>query len=143
MMEPLYSELVVLHLLNREKPATLQTTPASGTPKESSHTVPQVSFTHTSTRPLLGPLPFTSLMAPWLQATAREDQKINSYRIPSNSLDSQVWLHRTEASSACIQLWLPIGWLGQSKSLASFPVHCTLSRRIGPIPVPNRALLNA
>lgn len=59
-----------LHLLNREKPDTLQTTPASTLAKESSHTVPQVSLTHTSTLPLLTVGPPTSLTDPWLQTTA-------------------------------------------------------------------------
>ena len=43
-------------------------------------------------------------------------------------------LQTTPASSECAQLWIPIPLLGQSKSLASFPVQAKLSRRMGPVP---------
>ena len=44
---------------------------------------------------------------------------------------------RTPASSKCKQLWVPNGLAGQSISRVSVPTHCTLSRRIGPVPWPN------
>lgn len=47
--------------------------------------------------------------------------------------------HMTDASSECRQSCCPIRWLGQAVSLCSFPVHSTLSSRIGPVPGPKYA----
>lgn len=47
--------------------------------------------------------------------------------------------HLTPASSKWLQLWFPIGFAGQSTSLLSLPRQPTLSRRMGPVPWPNRA----
>ena len=50
-----------------------------------------------------------------------------------------VVLQLTPASSKWAQLCEPIPLLGQSTSLASVPVHCTLSRRMAPVPCPKKA----
>ena len=47
-------------------------------------------------------------------------------------------LQRTLASSVCKQSEVPESWV-QSNSLSSVPLHCTLSRSIGPVPFPKKA----
>ena len=78
-----YSQLVLLlqgmhtvnwlyyssHLPVVEYPSCLQATCASNPDQKSSHTVPQVSFQHTSTRPSYWFVPPTSLMSPFWQST--------------------------------------------------------------------------
>ncbi len=51
--------------------------------------------------------------------------------------------HLTPASSAWMQLWLPMGLAGQSASLASVPPQLTLSSQIRPAPCPKKALMIA
>ena len=51
----------------------------------------------------------------------------------------RVVLQLTPASSKWAQLCEPIPLLGQSTSLVSVPVHCTLSRRMAPVPWPKKA----
>ena len=55
------------------------------------------------------------------------------------SLYIRVVLQLTPASSKWRQLCAPIPLLGQSTSLVSDPVHCTLSRRMAPVPWPKAA----
>ena len=47
----------------------------------------------------------------------------------------------TPASSECWQLWVKIGLLEHSNSWLELELHWTSSRKIGPVPAPNRALL--
>ena len=52
-------------------------------------------------------------------------------------------MHLTPASSLWLQLWRPIPLLGQESSVVSAPLHCTLSKRMGPVPAPKAAPENA
>ena len=54
-------------------------------------------------------------------------------------LNVRLGSHRTDASSLCTQLCISSPLLRQSKSIASVPVHPTLSKMIGPVPSPNCA----
>ena len=51
--------------------------------------------------------------------------------------------HATPASSECWQLWVKIGLLEHSSSWLALEVQETSSRKIGPVPAPNLALLYA
>ena len=50
-------------------------------------------------------------------------------------------IHLVPASSAWLQLWMPMGLDPQSSSRASVPVHATSSSNIGPVPAPKWARL--
>ena len=65
---------VAMNTPNLENPSCLQATLASLVDHEPSHTVPQVSFQHTSTRPCLGTELPTSLRSPLLQRTANTQE---------------------------------------------------------------------
>ena len=51
--------------------------------------------------------------------------------------------HPTPASSECWQLCVRIGLLGHSSNWLALEVHWTSSRKMGPVPVPKKALLKA
>jgi len=65
---------VAMNTPNLENPSCLQATLASFVDHEPSHTVPQVSFQHTSTRPCLGTELPNSLRSPLLQTTANTQE---------------------------------------------------------------------
>jgi len=65
---------VAMNTPNLENPSCLQATLASLVDHEPSHTVPHVSFQHTSTRPCLGTELPTSLRSPLLQTTANTQE---------------------------------------------------------------------
>ena len=56
----------------------------------------------------------------------------------NGGLYSRVVWQRTLASSVCKQSEVLESWT-QSISLSSVPLHCTLSRSIGPVPFPKKA----
>ena len=102
-------------------PSCRQTTCASRVPQKSSAIVPQTPLLHTSTRPSDGERPLTRRTPP-------------SVQFPG-------WKHLTPASSkwesknVFLENW-------QFCSLDSVPMHCTLSKWIGPCPWPKEALGN-
>ena len=112
----------------------------SGVPKVITHCAPgliSTDFHSTNISGRASPKPDTAMVAD-------NCRNYNYQRIVHTfHIGLQSRRQTTPASSECAQLWIPIPLLGQSKSLASFPVQAKLSRRMGPVPWPNAAKLRA
>lgn len=105
----------VCQLPEPKNPSCLQATCASASSQPSSHTVPQVSSWHISTRPSVEVPPW-SLIAPSAQVKAE---------------------HTTPASWLWSQVLFPNAEVWQSERLCSVPKHWTSLNKIRPMPFVN------
>lgn len=126
-----------------EYPSSLQATLASIVLHTLSHTEAHRLLIQTSTRPSRAVLPSSSLTLPsgqpengvitWMHA------KFDVYKLYNNMYIAIPGGHLTPASLACVHELTPSLPAVHSLSMVSFPIHCTLSNHILPVPSPKCA----
>lgn len=144
-----YTSNSLLSLINvlpaEESPSCLHTTLASLLSQPLSHTVPHLLLRQSSMRPSRAVVPWTTLTSPSGQPSGVNTQH-TYHLIDHDTLVLCIIIPKrqlTPASRACVQLVVSLNLEEQLNSVASVPVHSTLSNHIVPVPSPNAAPLSA